>query len=314
MPNNITHLPTDETLENGLSLIAQALDGDKISQISAKLSSQSKSLSQIDSFLADNLSGINTKLVAKGSSAASLYSEIPGKIESIEAASTPFRLLKNVTTPTVVTNGSFTMNYEGEPPADLQTNYEGGVLLPTNRAGVNLEDISYTISSIDTVNKTITFSLQGQTDGVLTGGVGCAVAIFGKSGSIRDYEILSAATCVVVGLPINFEPHLIQPQGSAQIISFSDSSNTKIINLADDLNCIAPSGVLPSSLGGFDIEAFVYIYDETTDTITQIDCTVNGTDVTIPAEALVDGAQLNIWLDSQTDGLGSSIVLFLQEV
>lgn len=314
MPNNITHLPTDETLESGLSLIAQALDGDKISQISAILSSQSKNLSQIDSFLADNLSGINTKLVAKGSTAASLYSDIPGKIEDIETSSTPFRLLKNVTTPTVVTNGSFTVSYEGEPPADLMNNWKGSVLLSTNRAGVNLEDIDYTISSIDTVNKTITFSLNGQTDGVLTDGVGCAVAISGKSGSIRDYESLSVAVCFVVGLPVNYEPHLIQPQGSAQNISFSDSSSAKIIDLADDLNCIAPSRVSESPLAGFDITAFVYLYDETTDKISQIDCILNGTTLTIPAEALVDGAQLYVWLDNQTGGLNSSVVFFLQEV
>ena len=311
MPNNITHLPTDETLESGLSLIAQALDGDKISQISAKLSSQSKSLSQIDSFLADNLSGINTKLVAKGSTAASLYSEIPGKIESIEAASTPFRLLKNVTTPTVVTNGSFTVGYEGTPPADLQSNYQGTILLPGIKNGVVEKNIYYSITGVDRVNNTITFTLSGQTDGVISAGTPCIIAIVGQNS-----DILSSAIIVALNLPVNYDTHLVQPQGARQIIEIDDTTTPLTICLDDVLSgpdCIVPKGVSPSNLAGFNIDAFVYIYDPTTDTITQVDCTVSGTNVTVPVDGLVDGAQLNVWLNNSNE-LNSSVVLFLQEV
>lgn len=205
-----------------------------------------------------------------------------------------------------ITNGEFSLNYEGVAPEDLSTNWNGYITLTQNKAGINLRNIDYTISSVDTVNKTVTFTLNGQTDGTLIDGTSCTIVISGST-----FEVLTGVSVVALNIPVNYEPHLIQPKGSQQTISFSDTSSAKIVNLQNDLNCIAPSRVSSNPLTGLDISAFVTIYDETAETISQIDCVVNGTEVTIPAKALVDGAQLYVWLDSQTEGLNSSIVLFL---
>ena len=215
MPNNITHLPTDETLESGLSLIAQALDGDKISQISAKLSSQSKSLSEIDSFLADNLSGINTKLVAKGSTAASLYSDIPGKIEDIETSSTPFRLIPaNVT----VENGSFSLEYEGTPP-----NVNTASIIETVE-GTNQTGLSYSVAYS---NGTATFTLVGTADGVVSAQTNAVV-------KIGDTGVVIGAT----GLPVKYEP---------RIVSIDDVVVTDRTDVMYEEIHIVPTGVSPKA-------------------------------------------------------------------
>ena len=204
----------------------------------------------------------------------------------------PFKLVNDIVNTIEVVNGTFTLQYEGEPPQGIS---EANItaFLPEEKKGVNVTNFVYEIQNIDTENKTITVTAAAQPDGVINGEVIMTAML-----SDEDVNFLFPALVKVQGLPVDYKPGLENPDSESNFLTIHDKTTDFIIDLTavNGFNCIVPNGVSPTYVPDSDeLVAIAFVYGQSGEVRSE-ELSISGTRVTIPGGTLESGETADIYI------------------